>query len=353
MSEQAYKRLISGQQQGLLATMARGLLWLMSKPYGVLMWVRNLAFDHGWKTIHRVDVPVVAIGNQTTGGTGKTPIVAEIVRILAEQGHRAGIISRGYGADNTGTNDEKRVLDRLCPGVPHVQNPDRILAAKQLIKEHQVSVIVLDDAFQHRRIHRDLNILLIDATNPFGHNHLLPRGLLREPVSSVNRADLTLITRADQVNESVLDDIRAAIHAANTTSDLKIAHVSFLPTGLISSDGVVKSISTVKNQPVTVLTAIGNPTAFVKTCEQIGANVATECFFADHHHYSPEELAYVVQQTEAAGNAMILTTLKDLVKIPPKYSTICAVQIAATIESSADAGFLSYELRRVTKMQQT
>jgi len=116
-----FTNLISGQQRGLPATLARFALRVLSTPYSLAMRVRNLAFDTGWKKVHRANVPVISIGNITTGGTGKTPIVAATVKQLQALGRRPGIISRGYRADSSGANDEFRVLEQLCPGVPHLQ----------------------------------------------------------------------------------------------------------------------------------------------------------------------------------------------------------------------------------------
>jgi tetraacyldisaccharide 4'-kinase len=326
MSEESFKQLISGKSRGVMAGAARGVLRCLSVPYGGVMCLRNAAFDIGLKKIHRGGVPVISIGNLTTGGTGKTPIVATVVKLLQELGQQPGIVSRGYRADTTGENDEKRVLAQLCPGVPHEQSPDRVAAAQKLIANEDVSAIVLDDAFQHRRIHRDLNIVLIDATNPFGYGHLLPRGLLRESLSGLKRADIVLITRADSASENTLECIAATVEKHNPVLVRKTFRVSFRPTGLLSQVGP-RPLSDIDGQPVTVMTAIGNPGAFVNTCRQIGADVVTSTFFADHHHYCPEELDSVRQHAEAAGAPIILTTLKDLVKIPADHDDIRAVQI--------------------------
>ena len=314
------------------------------------MIARNRAFEAGIKAIVRVDIPVVAIGNLTTGGTGKTPIVAAVVKLLQQQGHRPGIVSRGYGADSSGVNDEKRVLDVLCPGVPHLQKPDRVAAAKKLIEEYDATVVVLDDAFQHRRIHRDMNIVLIDATDPFGHDFLLPRGLLRESINGLKRADVVLITRADQVEEAEIARIKSVINKQNPRLAGHIATVSFQPTGLVSAAGELVPATAVEKKDVTVLTAIGNPSAFVRTCEQIRANVVSERIFPDHHQYSKIELDEVVMAANNSGNTPILTTLKDLVKIPPEYSTVMAVLIEAKIESASSHEFLRDELCRMTNI---
>jgi tetraacyldisaccharide 4'-kinase len=314
------------------------------------MSLRNVAFDRGLKKSTTVSVPVIAVGNLTTGGTGKTPIVATVVKALREQGLRPGIVSRGYRADDTGENDEKRVLELLCPNVPHEQNPNRVAASEKLIATQGVDVIVLDDAFQHRRIARDLNIVLIDATNPFGYGYLLPRGLLREPVNSLNRADVVLITRSDNVKHNKLLEIEDRVCRYNSNLRDHIYRVVFQPSGLVAGSGNGgRSIDVVQNRRVTVMTAIGNPQAFVVTCQQIQAKVAATRFFPDHHHYTQKDLDEVRDQANNAGTSLILTTLKDLVKIPDAYDNIFAVQIDSVFESAEKEPKFREELARVTR----
>src|SRR4029077_10261881 len=140
---------------------------------------RNLAFDHGWKTSVKVGVPVVSVGNLTLGGTGKTQCVEYLAKLFRGNDLQVAILSRGYGMDR-GPNDEALVLEENCPDVPHLQGPDRATLAQTAIEELESDLLILDDGFQHRRLHRDLDIVLIDATCPWGLGYLFPRGLLRE-----------------------------------------------------------------------------------------------------------------------------------------------------------------------------
>lgn len=333
MSETAFKKLISGQTRGVLPELARGILSGLSLPYRLSMACRNRAFDSGWKKSNRVKVPVISVGNLTTGGTGKTPVVASIVQYLRNSGQRPGIISRGYRADPSGFNDEKRVLDLLCPGVPHIQNPDRVTAAHRIISENQVTSIVLDDAFQHRRIARDLNIVLIDATNPFGYGYLLPRGLLREPICNLGRADMVLITRSNAVSTVELQRLQQEVRQL-VRPGVTVCLVSFPVTGLVTNSGQHVELSAIAGEPVMVMTAIGNPAAFVATCEGLNARIVATRFFPDHHHYTATDLNEVRQQARQAGAARIVTTLKDLVKIPSGDDQILAIQIGTTFANS-------------------
>ncbi len=150
-------------------------------PYRLLVETRNRHYDRAADAAKRVPVPVVSVGNLTTGGTGKTPMVAWLARWFQQRGLRPVIVSRGYGSQNGQPNDEARELAEQLPDVPHLQDADRVRGAQQAIAQHGAQVILLDDGFQHRRLHRDLDIVLVDALQPFGSEHLLPRGLLRSP----------------------------------------------------------------------------------------------------------------------------------------------------------------------------
>lgn len=339
-SEETYRHLISGQQRGVLAAGGRALLHSLSFAYQGITAGRNYCFNSGLRTVTKVGVPVISVGNLTTGGTGKTPMVATMVRMLQQLDRQPGIVSRGYHADDSGTNDEKRVLEHLCPGIPHVQNPDRIAAAKEIIRRHQVDAIVLDDGFQHRRIARDLDMVLIDATNPFGYDYVLPRGLLRESVGGLRRADQVVITRSDQVSESRLAEIENRIRQLTGRPSDLLTHISFQPTGLLDIHGSATTLEQINKRRVLVMSAIGNPTGFVETCSAAGANIVASRFFPDHHHYTASDLAAV--QSQAAENQVdvVLTTVKDLVKLrlldPQSSIPIQAVEIATSFRSTEE-----------------
>lgn len=333
--EQTFKRIISSEARGMGPSVARVVLHGLSFAYGAAMSIRNAAFDFGWKKPVIVEVPVIAIGNLTTGGTGKTPIVAAVVQMLHEAGQQPGIVSRGYRSDSTGENDEKRVLALKCPNVPHQQDPDRVTASMKLIGEGSVSAIVLDDAFQHRRIHRNLNLVLIDATNPFGFNHLLPRGLLRESISGLRRADFVLVTRADSVSEDRLQQIRDKCVQQDHRLENRIARVSFQPTMLLDGSGESCSFEALQKKSAVVMTGIGNPDAFVSTCKRLGLTIVDTVFFPDHHHFTSDEVAKVSKRASEL-DAVILTTVKDLVKINAPKQHLYAVDIEAVFESSTE-----------------
>lgn len=345
MNEQTFRNLVSGQTKGIAASCVRTGLRVASWVYACVVVVRNWLFDTGWKSIHRVEVPVISLGNVTTGGTGKTPLVALVSQLLQESGRRPGIVSRGYRSVNGGANDEKLVLNLLCPQVPHEQNPDRVAAANSLIATGMVDAIVVDDGFQHRWLRRNLDIVLIDATCPFGYGHLLPRGLLREPLTSLRRADVVIITRSDLVSEQTLSEIERSILGLAPQLKNRILRVVFRPTVLRAADGSTMSIQSAAEQHVHLMAGIGNPAAFQETVMRTAMPVAGTSWFADHYHYSNEDLNLVHQRALESGAGRIVTTLKDLVKLPADCGNVWALEIAPVFPDPQHANVLKELLK--------
>ncbi len=328
MNEQVFLNLISGKTHGILAGIGRLGLTILEPVYRGAIGLRNAGFDLGIRRPRRVNAPVISVGNLTTGGTGKTPVVALVVQILQQQNRIPGIISRGYRSVDGQANDEKRVLERLCPEVPHEQNSSRYEAARKLISTTDIDTIVMDDGYQHRQLHRELDIVLIDATNPFGYNHLLPRGLLREPLTALNRADVVLITRSDMVAESVLAAIEERVRKIVPKLADRVGRVEFRPSGLIDGHGRRSSVQELSDQPVMLVSGIGNPEAFAETCRKAGLRVEATQWFPDHHHYTNADLTEIVKRASSKGINRVVTTVKDLVKIPAE-SSFMALEIAA------------------------
>ncbi len=327
-----YGDLISGRDTGLWTGPARALLTVLAGGYGIGVRCRNFAFDRGWKRVHRAPVPVISVGNLTAGGTGKTPFVAYLANWFREQNVRVGLLSRGYRAHSDQGNDEKLVLDRLCPNVPHLQNPNRVESAQQAVSEHGCQLLLLDDGFQHRRLARDLDIVLIDALNPWGYGNLLPRGLLREPMSGLRRADLVVLTRADQCSSEQRQHIREQIAAVRQSDEC--VEVAFRPTSLVNSVGETQELAACHGQEIMAFCGIGNPRAFRQTLNDAGLKVASLQAFADHHHYSASDLNELAQAAERSNVATVMTTLKDLVKIDRVQLSHCplwAVNIEAEV----------------------
>ncbi len=343
--------IVSGRRQGLVASGCRAGLSLLEPFYSGVMTLRNQLFDRGWRVQSRIPVPVISVGNLTAGGTGKTPTVAWVVRTLQSFGATPAMISRGYGGQG-GTNDEKRVLDQLLPGVPHQLNPDRVAAARELTSTNapsRPSVLVLDDAFQHRRIARDFDLVLVDCLNPWGFGHLFPRGLLREPPRSLQRASCVLLTRSDQVDEECQQGILEAIRRWTSAP---VVRSTFQPTRLINALGEVRTLEQLRLQRAAAFCGIGNPLGFRRTLTGCGVAVPDDRFriFPDHHAYQPTDCETIGQWAMSLKSECLLTTHKDLVKIPSSSLggiPLWALQIELQFEDRSSELQLAEQLRCV------
>lgn len=308
----AYHALIGGQRKGIAAELQRSGLRCLSWGYRFGVGLRNWAYDRGWKQVHRVAVPVVSIGNLTTGGTGKTPCVEYIARFYRNLDLQVALLSRGYGSE-VGRNDEAMVLEENLPDVPHLQDPDRVQIAQTAVDELESEVLVLDDGFQHRRLHRDLDVVLIDATNPWGHGYLLPRGLLREPIGGLKRADAVILTRCDLVAPETLRGIHETVVRIKP---LPIAEATHRPAGWRSTAGIDLPIDALAGRSIAAFCGLGNPEAFRQTLVKLGMNVIAWRVFPDHHPYSRDDIEDLRNWArQLPTDAVVVTTQKDLVKI--------------------------------------
>lgn len=307
-----YHSVIKGQK-GVGPALLRWGLLLASGPYGLATRFRNMCFDRGWMQSVAAPVPVVSVGNLTVGGTGKTPCVEYVARYYRQHAKRVAILSRGYGTES-GPNDEARVLEENLPDVPHLQGANRAALAEIAVEELESEILVLDDGFQHRRLQRDLDIVLIDATDPWGQGYLLPRGLLRESRKGLRRAQVVVLTRCDQVEEAGRAKIRQQV--ASIAPRLPMVETCHRPEDLLNSNGETTEIEELKGRPVAAFCGIGNPEAFRQTLLACGASSVDLNVFNDHHPYDRsdvEALQHWASRTPA--DALIVTTQKDLVKL--------------------------------------
>jgi tetraacyldisaccharide 4'-kinase len=237
------------------------------------------------------------------GGTGKTPCVEYVSRLLREHDYKVAILSRGYGAD-AGRNDEAMVLEENLPDVPHYQDPDRVAIARTAIEESESEVLVLDDGFQHRRLARDLDIVLIDATDPWGGGYLFPRGGLREPKRNLRRAGFVVLTRCDAVEPAAVE--RLTDEVRTLAPGVEIAKTVHAPLGPFPFRG----------RPVGAFCGIGNPEAFRQTLQSLGADVVALRMFPDHHPYRREDVDDLQKWAATLpAEACVVTTQKDWVKL--------------------------------------
>ena len=322
IQEQFYD-LISGQKTGLAAALFRGGLRLLEVPYCSVVSARNWLYDQQMLPIRRFPVPIVSVGNLTLGGTGKSPMVAWLCRFFIEQHLRPGLVSRGYGkpihqeAANEG-NDEFREMSYRFPTLPHIQHPNRAAAIQKLLQTERLDLIILDDAFQHRQVERNMDMVLLDATAPFGFGHVFPRGTLRESLGSLHRADIVLLTRSDLVSEADRQAIRQRVLSFNP--NIVWGETVHVPTSLVAVEAGTMNfhaepIDSLRGQSALAFCGIGNPAAFRKTLERCGVRVVKLVPFPDHYRYTVGDMDGLMRTAKELGTDMILCTMKDLVKL--------------------------------------
>jgi tetraacyldisaccharide 4'-kinase len=313
LSQSAFRALVSGQRSGLWPGSLRLGLRLAEVPYTWVVRWRNRQYDRGGRKAHRVGVPVVSVGNLTLGGTGKTPMVEWLARWFRGRGVRVVVVSRGYGAKAGQPNDEALELGLRLPEVPHLQDPDRVAAARVAVDQLGCQLILLDDGFQHRRIARDLDIVLLDALEPFGYGHVFPRGTLREPPAGLKRADAVALSRADMLPASEREELAAQVRRyAPQAVYLELAHAA---RALVCCTGQEAPLDSLRGRPILAFCGIGNPAGFRHTLRTCGCQLVDFREFPDHHPYTPadvESLAAWAGQHEVAA---VLCTHKDLVKL--------------------------------------
>ncbi len=314
-------------------TLIESLLWPLSLPYGAVAHLRARAYRKGILRQHRLDGVVISVGNLTVGGTGKTPMVLWIAERLLAEGKRVGILTRGYRGkaaerarrtDEPGdrvqediskksartiqqsTSDEVRLLgSRLGHRVEIGVSADRYARGRELAKQG-VEWFVLDDGFQHMQLARDVDIVLIDATNPFGGGRILPSGRLREPRTALARADIIVITRSEHapaVEAALRRDSNAPVFYART----KLDAIRSISGGQSSDD-----ISPAQTGPLFAFCGIGNPSAFLADLRLWGVQVAGHKFFRDHHRFTEQDGADILKEAIAAGARGLICTEKDL-----------------------------------------
>ena len=299
----------------------------LSILYGAVTRTRLSLYRRGTFHTTKLERPVISVGNITTGGTGKTPLVEWVARTVAAQGKKVCILTRGYGrkdphlqvivSDGYGVlaspneaGDEPYLLATKLLGLAAViSSADRIAAGQEAIKDFGTDCFVLDDGFQHLRIARDLNIVTMDATNPWGGGKLLPYGRLRETPDSLSRADCVVITRCDQVRD--LEDLRSDLR--RLTGERPIFHSRMRTARMASLKNGSEALS--PDARVAAFCAVGNPHSFFEHVRRSGFELALQKSFPDHHVYSQDEIDSLSQAAKEAGASALITTAKDAVKL--------------------------------------
>jgi tetraacyldisaccharide 4'-kinase len=310
-------------------------LTLASYLYGFACRARASAYRVGIFRSDRLPCRVISVGNLTVGGTGKTPVVIHLAGLLLHDGRRVGVVSRGYGrrgreseilvsdgqrlfATPEEAGEEPYLIARRLPGVPVMVASRRADAGKVLRERYGIDTLLLDDGFQHLSLRRDLNLLLIDATDPFGNGFVLPRGTLREPFSALSRADAVLLTRIEQNGGGISERLEGLLREIGRGYSLPVLRSSFCPTEVILlPEGEARGIGLIRGKKWFLLSGIGNPRSFRRSVEQSGGAVTGEMILRDHCRYSGRLLRKIRERAAATRPYGILTTEKDGVKIAP------------------------------------
>jgi len=312
------------------------LMMPLDTLYGAVTQARLAAYRNGWFLVSKLRAPVISVGNITTGGTGKTPLVEWVCRAISNESTTGGthdkkkicVLTRGYGradpnsqvvvsngaellANDRDAGDEPFLLAENLLGIAAVvSNPNRVAAGQWAIEKLNSNVFVLDDGFQHLRLSRNLDLVVIDATNPWGGGRLLPAGRLREPPKGLHRADCIVITRTEQVED--LSSLTNDIH--RFAGDVPVLFSRMVTRRLSTIDGQTVGKAEVQ-QPVGAFCGIGNPASFFNHLGRDGFTLNFTRAFSDHHNYNQAEIAVVVREAKARGAEALLTTAKDAIKL--------------------------------------
>lgn len=305
--------------------------------FGAAVRARNALYGRGILRSHEVGAPVISVGNITTGGTGKTPLVEWVARAASAGGRRVCILTRGYGradersrvlvsdgervlADAREGGDEPRLLAEALTGVAAVlSDPDRVAAARWALENLRSDLFILDDGFQHRRIARDLDLVTVDASNPWGGGRLLPAGRLREPPSELARADCVILTRSELAPE--IESLRREVSRFNNGRPVLTSRSRTKRLRPLDSKGAESGVANAPSS-LAAFCAIGNPTAFFEHLRRDGHTLVHERAFRDHHEYSQADLDAVSLEAKRLGASALVTTAKDAVKLRSLHFTV-------------------------------
>ena len=298
----------------------------MAGLYGLITAVPRWCYQWGWLATARLPCPVISVGNLTVGGTGKTPFVIFLAQRLLAKGRRVAILSRGYKRESKAhhllvsdgssvlvgpaeAGDEPFLMAQRCPQAVVAVGANRVVLGRWILEQHPVDCLILDDGFQHLALHRDVDLVLLDATDAAGLDALLPAGRLREPLHGLDRASAVVITRADSHHD--VDAIRSRLRGIHCPPDRAI-EVVFRPESFIAiGSGESRAIGWGQGKKAWLVSGIGNSSSFRRLAESIGIEIVGEAMFEDHHRYHHREIEEVRTMVHGSGSDIVLTTEKD------------------------------------------
>jgi len=345
--EQFFLEVIRERRHDSIGTLLKGVLFFASRFYRRAVQFRLWMYDNRVIRNRAIGCLVVSIGNVTCGGTGKTPVVEVFARTLSQKGRRVAVLSRGYRSrdrglwtklrkkfsskkmevpprvvsdgknlllDSVTAGDEPFMLASNLKNVVVLVDKDRVKSGLYAIEEFGTDTLILDDGFQYLNLKAHINILLVDSTSPFDNHHVLPRGLLREPIKNIRRADYIFLTKSD--GSSRLRHLKAFLRRQNHLAE--IIECCHKPQYLedVFQRGERLPLEYLKGKKVASISAIANPDSFNAFLSELGGNIVEEIHFADHHRYRQQELIDFINKAKTAGAEVIMTTEKDAVRMP-------------------------------------
>jgi tetraacyldisaccharide 4'-kinase len=353
-TEQQFLDLVSGASRGPTSAALRAALWAAAQPYSVAVGARNAFYDRRLLSTQRLPRPTISVGNLTTGGTGKTPFVCWLVRALQSLARRPAVLTRGYKSSGK-FSDEQSLIARLCPGTTVIANPDRVRgSAAALANDPSLDLFILDDALQHRRVARDLDIVLISAVSPWGHGHLLPRGLLREPPSSLLRAGAIILTHCSEVDSSVITTIESQARRYNPACPIFRADHAITSLYSVNS-GAEIPIADLAGKKYFAACGIGQPQSFLTNLQSHATHCVGHRFFPDHHHFTQNDVTQLRNEAAGAFAELIVVTEKDWTKISSLDATAApgipffAARLQFRLRPADEKPLLDLILRSVTQ----
>ncbi len=282
----------------------------IASVYGFFVWLCRSSYRWFPFRVRKVNARVISIGNITWGGTGKTPMTAKLARTLSHYGKRVAVLTRGYAG-----GDEAEELKKRLPHIPILVGRDRVKSAQEAVKKYGAEILILDDGFQHWRLHRDIDIVTLNATQPFGPGGLIPMGTLREPLENLSRASVFVLTKSN-IGSKNLPWIRQKINSikpgAAIFEAVHKAHRLYDPTR-----GRILGLSEVRNHRIATICAVGDPFSFEKMVENLGADIQFATRFEDHHSYKESELLAFLARCKELGLREAVTTEKDWIRMEP------------------------------------
>lgn len=294
----------------------------------VFAWIaqfRNALYDRGWLERHQLERPVISVGNLTVGGTGKTPIISYILHWFDQQDIKVGVVSRGYKGKFTGVGrvqldngvfygDEPMMLATQFPEVPIYVCPNRVEAAKELIKNHQVDVILADDGFQHRKLKRDLDVVVLDLMEPLVNYRPLPVGRAREPLSSLKRAQILVYNKVNLASPGQLDKLEGLVRDQQGPANDRWVFSEYYINSLVTSTGEV--LKQDDHLRLLLVSGIGRPASFKESLVQLGyKNFVGHRVYPDHHAYTEKDVKALLQELNFKQADYLVTTEKDAIKL--------------------------------------